>query len=127
MLLQARRNAEAAKRFFTSPLKSHRGEQRKMVTDKQGSFDVAHRALLPDAMHDTSHHANHRAGVSHELTRLRKRDRHCFKSTHQAQRFLRVHSAVCNLLNPGCHLMSARHYRLFRLNAFASWECETGP
>ena len=38
----------------------------------------------------------------------------CFKSTHQAQRFLCTHAAVYNLFNPGRHLMSAKNYRFFR-------------
>ena len=50
-----------------------------------------------------------------------------FKSAHQAQRFLGVHAAVYNLFNLGRHLISAKHYRLFRQRAFASWECATAP
>ena len=44
-----------------------------------------------------------------------------FKSTHQAQRFLGGHTAVHNLLNLGRYLVSAEHYRYFRLRAFATW------
>ncbi len=46
-----------------------------------------------------------------------------FKSTQQAQRFLSAHAAEYNLFNLGRHLVSAKHYRLFRENAFASWKC----
>ena len=45
-----------------------------------------------------------------------------FKSRVQAQRFLGVHAAVYNLFNLGRHLMSARHYRELRHNAFAAWD-----
>jgi putative transposase len=45
-----------------------------------------------------------------------------FKSTQQAQRFLSVHTAVRNLFNHCRSLVSAKHYRLFRQRAFASWE-----
>jgi putative transposase len=48
-----------------------------------------------------------------------------FNSAQQAQRFLGVHAAVYNLFNLGRHLISARHYRLFRHRAFVSWECAT--
>ena len=48
-----------------------------------------------------------------------------FKSTNQAQRFLGVHATVYNLFNLGRHLISAKHYRLFRQRAFASWKCAT--
>jgi putative transposase len=48
-----------------------------------------------------------------------------FKSMHQAQRFLSAHAALHNLFNLGRHLISAKHYRLFRQRAFASWKCAT--
>jgi putative transposase len=48
-----------------------------------------------------------------------------FKSTQQAQRFLSVHAAVHNLFNLGRNLISAKHYRLIRERAFASWEYAT--
>ena len=97
------------------------------MTDKLGSYGVAHRELIPDTIHDTSQYANNRAEVSHQPTRARERGMRRFKSAHQAQRFLGVHAAVYNLFNLGRHLISARHYRLFRQRAFASWENATGP
>ena len=44
------------------------------------------------------------------------------KSVQQAQRFLSVHAAVYKLFNLGRHLISAEHYRSFRMSAFASWK-----
>ncbi len=126
VFLQARRDGRAAKRFFRRILKSHRNELRKIVTDRLGSYGVDHRELLPDAIHDTSRYANNRAELSHQPTRVRERGMRRFISMRQAQRFLGVHSAVYTLFNPGRHLMSAEHYRLFRQRAFASWECATG-
>jgi putative transposase len=95
------------------------------VTDKLGSYVVAHRELIPDAIHDTSRYANNRAELSHQPTRVRERGMRRFKSTWQAQRFLGVHSAVQNLFNLGRHLVSAKDYREFRQRAFASWKCAT--
>ena len=40
--LQARRDAKAAKRFFKRLINRHRGEPRKIVTDKLRSYGVAH-------------------------------------------------------------------------------------
>jgi putative transposase len=122
--LQKRRDAAAAKRFFKRLLKKHSDEPRKIVTDKLRSYGVAHRELMPDAIHDTSRYANNRAELSHQPTRVRERGMRRFKSVQQAQRFLNVHSAVYNLFNLGRHLISARHYRLFRMCAFASWKSE---
>ena len=46
-----------------------------------------------------------------------------FKPMQQAQRFLSTHAEVYNLFNLGRHLVSAKNYRIFRDNAFASWNC----
>ncbi len=123
VFLQARRDGEAAKRFFRHLLNTHRGEPRKIVTDKLRSYGVAHRELIPDTIHDTSQYANNRAELSHQRTRVRERGTRRFKSAHQAQRFLNVHAAVCNLFDLGHHLVSAKHYHQLREFAFASWKC----
>jgi len=120
--LQKRRDSLAAKRFFKRLLKKPKHEPRNIVTDKLGSYRVAHRDLAPDTNHDTSQYANNRAELSHQPTRVRERCMRRFKSIQQAQRFLGVHAAVYNLFNLGRHLMSAANYRLLRLRAFASWE-----
>ena len=122
VLLQKRRDGAAAKRFFTRLLIKHRSEPRKIVTDKLRSYGVAHRELIPDSIHDTSQYANNRAELSHQPTRVRERGMRKFKSVQQAQRFLNVYSAVYNLFNLGRHLISAKHYKLFRLRALASWK-----
>ena len=76
VFLQARRDGNAAKRFFRRLLRSHGGEPRKIVTDKLRSYGVAHREIIPEAIHDTSQHANYRAKQSHEPTRVRGRGIH---------------------------------------------------
>ena len=125
VFLQRRRDGKAAKRFFKRLLLVHRKDPRKIVTDKLRSYGVAHRELIPDTIHDTSQYANNRAELSHQPTRVRERVMRRFKSTRQAQRFLAVHAAVCNLFNLGRHLISAKNYRFFRLRAFASWNRAT--
>ncbi|TFG71194.1 MAG: IS6 family transposase [Anaerolineales bacterium] len=121
VFLQKRRDGAAAKRFFKRLLKAHRNEPRKIVTDKLRSYGVAYRELILDTIHDTSQYANNRAELSHQPTRVRERGMRKFKSLRQAQRFLYVHAAVYNLFNLCRHLISARHYRLLRMRAFASW------
>lgn len=123
VFLQSRRDGATAKRFFKRLLRNHGNEPRKIVTDKLKSYGVAHRELVPESIHDTSQYANNRAELSHQLTRIRERGMRRFKSTQQAQRFLGVHAAVYNLFNLGRHLISAKNYRIFRDNAFASWKC----
>ena len=46
--LQAKRDGNAAKRFFKRLLRSHGGEHRKILTDKLRSYGVAHRDLIPE-------------------------------------------------------------------------------
>ena len=123
--LQARRDGKAAKRFFKRLLKTHRNEPRTIVTDKLRSYGVAHRALMPNTIHNTSQYANNRSELSHQPTRVRERVMRRFKSMKQAQRFLTVHATVYNLFNLGPHLVSAKNYRFFRSRAFASWNCAT--
>jgi putative transposase len=123
VFLQTRRDAAAAKRFFKRLLRHHCNEPRKIVTDKLRSYGVAHRELIPESIHDSSQYANNRAELSHQPTRVRERGMRRFKSIQQAQRFLDAHAAVYNLFNLGRHLVSAKNYRIFRDNAFASWNC----
>ena len=122
VLLQERRDATSARRFFRHLLARLGGEPRTIVTDKLGSYSVAHRELLPDAAHDTRRYANNRAELSHQPTRVRERGMRRFKSMFQAQRFVHVHAAVSNLFNLGRHLVAADHYRTLRQGAFASWD-----
>jgi len=99
VFVEARRDAKAAKRFFRRLLSEHRGEPRKIVTDKLTSYGVAHRELILEAIHDTNQYANNRAGVSHQPIRVRERGMRRFKSAGQAQRFLAVDAAEYNLFN----------------------------
>ena len=80
VFLQRRRDSVAAKRFFKRLLRSHGQEPRKILTDKLGSYVVAHRELMPDVIHDTSQYANNRAEQSHESTRMREKVMRRFKS-----------------------------------------------
>ena len=99
--LQAKRDGAAAKRFFKRLLRNYGGEPRKIVTDKLRSYGVAHRELIPEAIHSTKQYENNRAEQSHESTRVRERGMRKFKSVRQAQRFVTAHAAVSNLFNIG--------------------------
>jgi putative transposase len=119
--LQERRDGATAKRFFKRLLRSNGSEPRKIVTDKLGSYGVAHREVIPESIHVNDQYANNRAEQSHEVTRVRERGMRKFKSVGQAQKFLTVHAAVHNLFNLGRHLVSASHYRDLRTSAFNDW------
>jgi putative transposase len=123
ILVQRRRDARAAKRFFRKLLNGQGSEPRWLITDKLGSYRAARRSVMPSVVHDTRRYANNRAEVSHQPTRQRERQMRRFKSAGQAQRFLAVHGVVRNLFNLSRHRLRAGNYRLLRDRAFAVW-CE---
>ena len=91
------------------------------MTDKLRSYGVAHRELMPEAIHSTEQCENNRAEQSHEATRVRERGMRKFKSVGQAQQFLGAHAAVYNLFNLGRRLVGVKHYRDLRVSAFSDW------
>src|ERR1700739_2363643 len=58
ILVQSRRHAGAAQRFFKRLLKGLQYVPRVLVTDKLGSYGVAKRELLPDVEHRQSRYLN---------------------------------------------------------------------
>ncbi len=125
ILVQARRDAQAAKRFFKRLLKSLRYEPRVIVTDKLRSYGVAHRQLLPNVEHRQSRYLNNRAENSHRPTRRRERHMQRFKSSRQAQDFLSAHTFIYGHFHPRRHQLAAPEYREIRSQAFNVWHHET--
>jgi putative transposase len=80
VFLQAKRDGTAAKRFFRRLLRSNGGEPRKIVTDQLRSYPLAHREVIPEAIHVTDRYANNRAEQSHEMTRVRERGMRRFRT-----------------------------------------------
>jgi putative transposase len=125
ILVQSRRDAGAAKRFFKRLLKGLQYVPRVLVTDKLGSYGVAKRELLPDVEHRKSRYLNNRAENSHRPTRRRERQMQRFKSSRQAQRFLSAHGFIYGHFHPRRHWMTATHYRVSRATSFKVWREET--
>jgi putative transposase len=121
ILVQRRRDARAARRFFRKLLKRQGSEPRWLITDKLGSYRAAHRSVMPSVEHVTARYANNRSEVSHQRTRQRERQMRKFKSAAQAQRFLSVHGVVRNLFDLGRHRLRGADYRTLRGRAFAVW------
>ena len=88
VLVQKRRDAKAAKRFFRKLLKGHRYLPRAIVTDKLASYAAAKKDLIPGVAHHRGRLLNNRAENSHQPTRARERAMRRFKSMRQTQRFL---------------------------------------
>ena len=58
ILVQSRRNAVGAKKFFRRLFKGLRYVPRVIVTDKLASYQVAHRELMPSVRHRRSRYLN---------------------------------------------------------------------
>jgi putative transposase len=122
ILVQARRDANAGKRFFRRLLKGLQYVPRVIVTDKLRSYGVAQRYLLPSVEHRQSRYLNNRAENSHRPTRSRERQMQRFKSSPQAQRFLSAHAFIYGHFHPRRHRMAADSYRVARAAAFKAWQ-----
>ena len=87
ILVQDRRDRNAAKRFLRRLLKGLQYVPRVIVTDKLRSYGVAQRHLLPGVEHRQSRYRNNRAENSHRPPRRRERQMQRFKSPEQARTF----------------------------------------
>ena len=125
ILVQDRRDSNAAKRFFRRLLKGLQYVPRVIVTDKLRSYGVAQRHLLPGVEHGQSRYLNNRAENSHRPTRRRERQMQRFKSSGQAQDFLSAHSFIDGHFHPRRRRLAANAYRAIRSDALKSWQQET--
>jgi len=124
ILVQGRRNQEAAGRFLRRELDGEGKEPRVVVTDKLASYPPALRPVLPwgpGVEHRRHKGLNNRAEHSHRPVRKRERALQRFKSPGHAQQFLEPFSAVQNRFRPRRHLLSATHYRHLRTERFRQW------
>jgi putative transposase len=122
MLIQRRRDTQAALRLMRKLLKKQGFVPKLLVTDKLGSYGSALRQLRLTCPHDRGLRKNNRAENSHQIVRRRERKMQRFKSSRSAQRFLNIHSAVHNTSNHQRHLISRSTLRIVRAEAAARWQ-----
>lgn len=126
VLVQERRDTDAAERFFRQLLGYAGRPPEAIVTDSLGSYGAA-KARLPElaaAEHlrvRAAARLNNRVEQSHQPTRLRERQVRRFKSISSAQRFLAAFSRFCNHFRPCRHLLTAAEYRTVRRDRYAAW------
>lgn len=121
ILVQKRRNKNAAKKLLRKLLKKQGYVPSSVVTDKLRSYAAALRELGLSSKHETGGRKNNRAENSHQPVRRRERVMQRFKSPGSAQRFLSVHAAVYNTFNIQRHLISRGTLRQFRFEAMSHW------
>jgi len=88
ILVQGHRNKRAARLVFPKLLKGMSYSPRVIVSDKQRSYGVAKKEIMPDAVHRQCNRENNRTEISRQPTRQRERQIRRFKSACHAQRFL---------------------------------------
>jgi putative transposase len=101
ILVQDRRNREAAERFLRRLMERYPEGPRAVVTDKLASYGPAIKAVVPRAEHRSHKGLNNRAENSHQPTRQRERARRRFRSPEQAQRFLEPFGPIREHFCPG--------------------------
>jgi putative transposase len=121
-IVQTRRDTKAARRLLRRLLKKQGCPPRRMISDKLGSYAVAHRQIMPAVEHRSHKGLNNRAQNSHLPLRRRERAMQGFRSLGGLQRFTSVFSAVRNLFVPPRFRRSALATHLHRLAAMAEWK-----
>ena len=126
ILVQSRRNKQAAKKCFRTLLKGLQDVPRVIMTDKLKSYGAAKREILPGVEHRQSRSLNNRCENSHRSTRQRAYRMQGFKSAGHAQRFLSAYGPIAQHFRPRRHLLSALEYRKEMRQRFESWAEITG-
>ena len=119
VLVQTRRNKQAALKLMRKLLKKYGFIPDKLVTEDLRSYGAAVSDLGMTKCHERGRWRNNRA--SHQPTRRRERKMQGFKSVGSAQKFLSMHAVVHNTFNVQRHLTSARTHRAFRASALQPW------
>jgi putative transposase len=126
VLVQSRRNANAAKRLMRKLLKRQGRAPRVMITDKLRSYDAAKREIMPGVEHRSDKGLNNRAENSHQPVRRCERITKRFKSQRHLQRFASIHDPIANLFHIPRHYISSNRHRELRSEAMNLWQKSLG-
>jgi len=126
ILVQRRRDKQAAKQFLRTLLKGLTDVPRVIGTDKLKSYGAAKREMLPGVEPRQHRSLNHRAENSPQPTRQRERRMPRFKSPGQAQRFLAASGPIAPHFRPCRQRFAAFVYRQEMGKRFQSWHAITG-
>ena len=126
VVVQRRRDTDAALRLLRRLLRNQPVEPEKIVTDGLGSYQSALGQLGLRHLHSPGRlRENNRAENSHLPIRRRERQQQPFKSQASAQRFLTTHAAIYNTFYVQRHLISRMNLRRFRAGAGGAWAVAT--
>ena len=126
MLVQKRRNKQAALRLLRKLLTRQGIHPQAFVTDGLASYRAAFNELgCSDRHHPRRLRDNNRAENSHLPIRCRERKQQRFKSQGSAQRFLATHASIYNTFNIQRHLLRRSTLRHLRTEAMVTWAAAT--
>ena len=126
VLVQKRRNKQAALKLLRRLLRNTGVHPDVIVTDKLASYRAAMKVLNLQARHRPGGmRENNRAENSHLVIRRRERKQQKFKSQGSAQRFLSSHGPIYNAFNLQPHLISRAGLRTLRGQTNAAWAAAT--
>jgi putative transposase len=125
LLVQRRRDKNAAVKLMRKLLKRQGFTPDVLVTDKLPCYGAAKAALGLSARHEQGFRKNNRAENSHQPVRRRERKMQRFKSPGSAQRFLSTHAAIYNTFNVERHVTSRATLRALRGEALQTWRAAT--
>ena len=122
VLVQPRRDTEAALKLLKRLLRNQPVEPQTITTDGLASYGAALNQLDLKHLHQPGRlRENNRIENSHLPIRRRERQQQRFKSQASAQRFLTTHAAIYNTFNAQRHLISRPALRRFRADAATAW------
>ena len=121
ILVQSRRDTQAAKKFFRKLLKGLQYVPRVIITDKLASYAAARKEIIPHVEHRQHKGLNNRAENSHQSTRQRERTMRRFTSPGHAQRFLSAFGPISDYFRPRRHRLSASNDRALLQERFGIW------
>ena len=122
ILVQRRRDKDAAKRVFRQLLTGCHYIPRVIITDTLQSDSAAKREVLPSMEHRQHRYWNTRAEHSHHPPRQRAQRMQGLKSPGQAQRFLAADGPIAQHVRPRRHRVSAPASRQERRQRCATWQ-----
>jgi putative transposase len=127
ILVQERRDAKAARRFFKRLLRGLQYEPWVIITDKLRSYGLVWRTAecMLTSRAPTSRYLNNRAENSHRPTRRRELQMQRFKSPEPAQHFHSANAFIHGHFHPRRHRLATSAYRDIRSEAFDVWRQET--